>query len=284
GVGAAADVPRGRSDDIAALGPHIDAGAERRIVHVLGGEARDLDAVRRREHDVLATAAGEHPPRRRNLVLAFERSEAFVAAMARVDIDDHQLLGGHAEVGFGYAQAKQQFDVVGIGGGGVNAVRGISTVRMLRGLFAAQPAAGAHRLAVVGERPPQWKNSVVPFRPGERGCEDGGVAHACPRCSCAPSTNLSHPPSARAFAIARLRRIAAPWVNSCKVSGTSKHGDIAANAARQETSASQVSPARSITVLVPGKIDTSVMASRISRISARLKLSSYSRPVWENST
>src|SRR5262249_11010876 len=71
---------------------------------------------------------------------------------------------------------------------------------------------------------------------------------------------------------------------SCKVSGTSKHGDIAANAARQETSASQVSPARSITVLVPGKIDTSVMASRISRISARLKLSSYSRPVWENST
>src|SRR5262249_19617011 len=121
-----------------------------------------------REQDVLAAAAGERPPGERDFVLALERSEALVAAVARVDIDDHQLLGGHAEIGFGYAQAKQQFDVVGIGGGGAHTVRSVATMGMLGGAFAAQPAAGAHGLAVVGDRPPQWENSVAVARPGLR--------------------------------------------------------------------------------------------------------------------
>src|SRR5262249_54148151 len=108
GVDAAADVLRRHADDVAAAGTDIDTGAKRRVLHLLGDDVSnyDIGAVRSGKDDVLAAAAGERPPGGREFMFALERPEAFVAAVARVDVDDHQLLGGHAEVGVWHAQAE----------------------------------------------------------------------------------------------------------------------------------------------------------------------------------
>src|SRR5262249_7833905 len=115
----AGNVPRGWGDDVAAAGADIDAGTERRLSPpldlILGAEARDRDGVRRLEDVVRAAAAGERAPGQRQLaVLALERPEALVAAVAWVGIDDDQLLGRDAEVGFRDAQAPPQLRDTGL--------------------------------------------------------------------------------------------------------------------------------------------------------------------------
>src|SRR5262249_1947285 len=151
----AGNVPRASSDDVAASGADIDARTERWIRHLLGDDICHLDAVRAGENDVLAAAAGERAPGERHLaVLGHGFFEAPVATIARVDIDNYQPVAMHTEVRFRHAQAKPQLEDAGVGRRGVAAVRSVSLDGMLR-RFPAQPAAGTHRLAVMGNWPVQ---------------------------------------------------------------------------------------------------------------------------------
>src|SRR5262249_28048076 len=141
---------------------------------------RDRHAVRAGEDNVLAAAAGKRAPGQWQLaVLPLKRSEAFVPAVARVDVDHHQLVGTNREIGVGNGQPEPPLDHVGVVRGGVRAVRGELAMGMLRRLLATQPSTSADRLAVVRDWPPQWKHVVAAALPGVR-VEEGGVAHAFP--------------------------------------------------------------------------------------------------------
>ena len=96
-IGPAADVSRRRRDDVAAAGADIDALPERRILHLLGAEARDLDAIRAGKQEMLAAAAGERAPRERECtVFALEREQALVTTVPRIDIDHQESIGRDA--------------------------------------------------------------------------------------------------------------------------------------------------------------------------------------------
>src|SRR5262249_49935811 len=160
--------------------------------------------------------------------------------VVRIDIDHHQLLGTHAEICFGYAQAPPQFDNACLGGGRQKAVRSVALDGMLRGFFTAEAAAGAGFLAVVFDRPVQRKDCISMTREGERSPEDI-VAHAVPP-FLAPKTKSLQKPSARARPTSRLIRFAVALANSRRCDGVSKCGLMAAKEIRQTVSASSVSP------------------------------------------
>src|SRR5262245_64459816 len=121
-IGSAGNVPRRRRHDIAATGSHVDAGTERRIVCVLGNDVRYLNTVGTGKQHMLAAASGERAPGRRDFVLAFEHSEALVAAVTRINIDDHEPISCNTQVGFGYAQLPPHFYDAALGRGGAQAV------------------------------------------------------------------------------------------------------------------------------------------------------------------
>ena len=96
-IGPAADVSRRRRDDVAAAGANIDALPERRILDLLGAEARDPDAIRAGKQEMLAAAASERAPRERECtVFALEREQALVTTVPRIDIDHQESIGRDA--------------------------------------------------------------------------------------------------------------------------------------------------------------------------------------------
>jgi len=54
-------------------------------------------------------------------MLALERGKAFVAAVPWILVDDHELIGSHAEVGVGSGVAEPVLDDAGFGRGGEQA-------------------------------------------------------------------------------------------------------------------------------------------------------------------
>src|SRR5262245_2543014 len=123
GVDAAGNVPRRWGANVTAARPHIDTGTERRDLRLVGVDVANPDPVRRGKDDVLPAAAGERAPGQRQLaVLAFERPEAFVPVMARVDVDDDELLGRDPEVGLRHEVSKPMLEDPGNGSGGATAV------------------------------------------------------------------------------------------------------------------------------------------------------------------
>src|SRR5262249_38993793 len=148
---------------------------------------RDLDPIRAGEQQVLAATAGQHAPSWGNLaVLALKRPEAFVAVVAWINIDDHQPVGGDAEIGVRRTGSEPMFDDAGLGRGTKHAVRGKLAVRMLGGIAAARSAATisptrTNKSATVFNRPLHREDRMAMARKGKRGQE--GLGHALPSTS-----------------------------------------------------------------------------------------------------
>ena len=81
---------------------------------------------------MLAAAAGQHAPGRREVVVAFQRGKRAVAIVTRIDIEHDQLVGADAEVGL--RLIGEPFpDHSLVGRGGEQAARRQAAVGMFRG-------------------------------------------------------------------------------------------------------------------------------------------------------
>src|SRR5262249_40122298 len=128
----AGDMPRRRRDDITAARADIDAGTERRIVHRLGGEARNIGVVRSGEDDVIAAASRQRAPSEWQFaVLALKCPKAFVAAVARIGVYDDKPFGVDAEIGIGCGISPPMLDDARINRRRESAVRRELAIGML---------------------------------------------------------------------------------------------------------------------------------------------------------
>src|SRR5262249_57089398 len=108
----------------------------------------------------------------------FERLKAFVAAVARIDVDHHQPVGADSEIGLRREIAPPMFDDAALGRGGEDAVRRELAVGMLCSVLAARSAAtvaaaGTEQATLALNRPIHRKDRVTTLRQGER-CEQDG--------------------------------------------------------------------------------------------------------------
>jgi hypothetical protein len=91
---------------------------------LLSGEACDLNAVWASKQDVFTCTAGHCSPCCRHLaVVALQGAEAFVAAVARINIDDDQPIGDDAEIGLRCLPTEPCFDQGRIGCGRAQTIR-----------------------------------------------------------------------------------------------------------------------------------------------------------------
>src|SRR5262245_16345803 len=138
-------------------------------------------------------------------MLAFERSEAFVTAVSRIDVNYNQPIGADAQVGLRREIAEPVLDHAALDGGGQQAVRGELAVRVLRGILAAWLAAtfataGAPQSAVVINRPIHREDRVTKSRKGHRSEQDGRLGAIGLHDHITPSQkggSSSGPPAAR---------------------------------------------------------------------------------------
>ena len=111
-VGTARYVRRRRRDDVASLASHVDAGRERRraVAHLHTLRHAEVDVSPARPGDSL-DGIGQAPEALHYVV------KAFLAAVPRVDVDDHEpVAGGDPDVGLGPLRPPRG-DLRGVGGG-----------------------------------------------------------------------------------------------------------------------------------------------------------------------
>src|SRR5215468_4267143 len=108
-------------------------------------------------------------------MLAFERNEALVTVMARIDVENYESISSNAEIGL-RCSLPPEFDLPTLCGGVEQTFWREFAIRMFRGVVAAWPAAqiaaaGADCPAVVCDGPIDRQHGVTVAGKGERGGE-----------------------------------------------------------------------------------------------------------------
>src|SRR5262249_8820137 len=121
-------------------------------------------------------AAGKSPPGCRKLTVLFLKAmKAFIATMARIDVENKQAISTDTEIGIWRLAAKPQLDDRGFSGAAKKAIGGDG--RSIRGIGkgmlggvrrAINPlGAGADQPAVAGDGPVQRNDGMAVAHPGE---------------------------------------------------------------------------------------------------------------------